>query len=207
MANPILLNIPESFETERLLIRVPRAGDGPELNAAILETFEDLQPWMPWAKERPSVEKSEENSRRAYSLFLAREDITLRLIHKVSGKILGSSGLHPRDWMLPKFETGYWCRKQFQGQGYITEAVKGILKFGFETVGAKRIEICCDSTNRPSITVAERVGMKREGELRNYSLGMDGTSRNMIVFGLTDGDWKALRPNAVLSREVWELPT
>ena len=72
MANPILLDIPESFETERLLIRVPRAGDGPELNAAVLETFEGLQPWMPWAKERPSVEKSEENSRRAYSFPVAR---------------------------------------------------------------------------------------------------------------------------------------
>lgn len=139
MPSPILLDIPESFETERLLIRVPRAGDGPELNAAVLETFDELQKWMPWAKERPSVEKSEENSRRAYSQFLTREDITLRLIHKATGKILGSSGLHPRDWGIPKFEIGYWCRKQFQGQGYITEAVKGILRFGFETVGAKRM--------------------------------------------------------------------
>lgn len=191
MANPILLDIPESFETERLLIRVPRPGDGPALNAAILETFENLQPWMPWASQRPSVEKSEENSRRAYSMFLSREDITLRLIHKASGMFLGSSGLHPRDWTVPKFEIGFWCRKHFEGQGYITEAVHGILRFGFETVGAKRIEVRCDSTNRRSIGVAERVGMKREGELRHDSVGMDGTLRNMIVFALTDRDWRS----------------
>ena len=123
-------------------------------------------------------------------MFLCREDITLRLIHKATGKILGSSGLHPRDWAIPKFEIGYWGRKQFQGQGYITEAVKGILRLGFETVGARRIEIRCDSINRRSIGVAERVGMKKEGELRNNSLGTDGTPRNLVVFALTEGDWR-----------------
>lgn len=116
MTNPILLDIPEALETERLLIRVPRPGDGPAMNAAVLETFENLQPWMPWAQERPSVEQSEENSRKAYSKFLVRRDITLRLIHKESGLFLGSSGLHPRDWAVPKFEVGYWCRKRFERQ-------------------------------------------------------------------------------------------
>lgn len=105
--SPILRDIPEQFETERLIIRVPRAGDGPGLNAAVIETFDELAFWMPWARERPGVEKSEENSRKAYSLFLAREDITLRLIHKESGLFLGSSGLH---------ETGR-CRNLRWGTG------------------------------------------------------------------------------------------
>ncbi len=192
MTSPILLEIPEAFETERLLIRVPRPGDGPALNAAILETFEDLRPWMPWAQERPTVEKSEENSRKAYSSFLIRDDITLRLIHKESGLFLGSSGLHPRDWAVPKFEIGYWCRKRFERQGYMTEAVSGILRFGFETMGARRIEVRCDSINQRSIRVVERVGMKREGELRHDCVGMDGTIRNMTIFALTDVDWADL---------------
>ena len=190
MPSPILRDIPEQFETERLIIRVPRPGDGPGLNAAVIETFDELALWMPWANKRPSVEKSEENSRKAYSLFLSREDITLRLIHKESGLFLGSSGLHPRDWDVPKFEIGYWCRKRFLGEGYITEAVRGILRFGFETVGAKRIEVRCDSTNERSIRVAERARMKREGELANDSVGMDGSLRNRVVFGMTDQDWQ-----------------
>jgi RimJ/RimL family protein N-acetyltransferase len=106
---------------------------------------------------------------------------------------LGSSGLHPRDWSVPKFEIGYWCRKRFVGKGYITEAVRGILRFGFETVGAKRIEIRSDSSNERSIRVAERVGMEREGELANDHPGMDGSLRNRVVFGLTDGDWMKMR--------------
>src|SRR4051812_23387470 len=137
MSSPILRDIPEQFETERLIIRVPRTGDGPGLNAAVIETFDELALWMPWARERPGVEKSEENSRKAYSLFLAREDITLRLIHKESGLFLGSSGLHPRDWSVPKFEIGYWCRKRFLGRGILRGGGGGFLGFGFGRGGGR----------------------------------------------------------------------
>jgi RimJ/RimL family protein N-acetyltransferase len=190
MAAPILSDIPESFETDRLLIRVARPGDGAEVNAAILETFDDLHAWMPWAAERPTVAQTEEYCRRAYSQFILREDFALRLIHKESGVLLGSSGLHPRDWAVPAFEIGYWCRKRFEGQGHISEAVRGILKFGFETFAARRIEIRCDARNDRSIRVAERVGMNREGEFRNHMRAPDGSLRSTFVFAMTDEDWK-----------------
>ena len=35
MKPPILMDFPESFETERLLILSPLPGDGPEMNAAV----------------------------------------------------------------------------------------------------------------------------------------------------------------------------
>ncbi|HLR62964.1 MAG TPA: hypothetical protein VK097_11090 [Lentibacillus sp.] len=38
--NPILLDIPEQFETERLLLRAPQSGDGVMVNKAIRESFE-----------------------------------------------------------------------------------------------------------------------------------------------------------------------
>jgi ribosomal-protein-serine acetyltransferase len=40
------MDFPESFETERHLIRSPLPGDGPELYAAIRESIEELAPWM-----------------------------------------------------------------------------------------------------------------------------------------------------------------
>jgi RimJ/RimL family protein N-acetyltransferase len=201
MDKPILRDIPESFETERMVIRVPRAGDGPGLNEAVLETFEALHQCMPWAKERPSVQQSEENSRLAYAEFLSRKDLILRLIDKTSGLFVGSSGLHVRDWNIPCFEVGYWCRTRFERQGYITEAVRGILRFGFDTLAARRIEIRCDSTNQRSIRVAQRVGMIREAELRNGLMGMDGTVRNLTLFAMTDQDWQALSNGAGAVRE------
>jgi hypothetical protein len=49
---PILRDFPESFETERLLIRCPMPGDGAEVYAAVSESLDELRPWMPWARER-----------------------------------------------------------------------------------------------------------------------------------------------------------
>ncbi len=51
MGPPIMRDFPESFETERLVIRSPMPGDGPELYAAVRESMEDLPPWMPWPAE------------------------------------------------------------------------------------------------------------------------------------------------------------
>ena len=75
---------------------------------------------------------------------------------------------------MPKFEIGYWCSTRFSGQGYTTEAVRGIAALAFEALGAKRVEIRCDPLNRLSARVAERAGFRLQGELRNDALGTDG---------------------------------
>jgi hypothetical protein len=56
MKPPILMDFPESFETERLLIRSPLPGDGHELHAAVRESIDELTPWMPWPKEHRTVD-------------------------------------------------------------------------------------------------------------------------------------------------------
>lgn len=192
MTDPILLDIPESFETERLLIRVPRPGDGPAANAAVSESLESLRAWMPWAKEAPSVDESETYARRSRARFLTREDVPFWLIDKASGLILGASGLNRPDWDVPKFEIGYWCRTRFAGQGLISEAVAGVLRLAFQNLNARRVEVRCDSLNQRSLRVAERVGMRREAELKNFRLGIDGTIRNELIFALTDEDWRQM---------------
>ncbi|CDN43365.1 GNAT family N-acetyltransferase [Paenibacillus sp. P22] len=53
----ILLSIPESFESERLLIRAPLRDDGAAVNEAVKESSEELRPWMPWAKLRRTSPK------------------------------------------------------------------------------------------------------------------------------------------------------
>lgn len=184
----ILRDFPESFETERLLVRSPMSGDGPEFNAAKLESFEELRPWMPWARKESTVEESEEDVRRARTRFLTREDLMLLLFLKGTDTLVGSSGLHHMDWEVPKFEIGYWCRARFAERGYITEAVRGIAVFAFKELGARRVEIKSDSRNERSVKVAERTGFRLEGELRNDHRATDGTLRNTLVFSLTPED-------------------
>ena len=184
MMSPILRDFPESFETKRLLIRAPLPGGGAELNAAILESLDELRPWMPWVQPIPTIEDSEKYCWQGHANFLARRDLPLQLFLKDSGVFVGGSGLHPKDWTVPKFEIGYWCRTRFQGQGYITEAVRGITHFGFEMLGAKRIEIRCDARNMRSRHVAERAGYRLEVELQNDSLSPSGELRNTLIFAM-----------------------
>jgi hypothetical protein len=100
MIKPILRDFPDQFETERLIIRAPRIGDGKGMNEAILESLTELRQWMPWAKEAPSVEDSEENIRRAVARFQTREDLRLQLFLK-DGTFAGGSGLHRPNWDVP----------------------------------------------------------------------------------------------------------
>ena len=182
LMDALLLDFPESFESDRLTIRAPRPGDGVEINAAVRETFDDLKVWMPWAQQMPTLEESESYVRRAQCQFLAREELTLFLFLKGTNTMVGSSGLHRIDWDIPKFEIGYWCRKRFQGQGYITESTEAITAFAFETLGAKRVEIRCDSKNVRSQRIPDRLGFKLEGVLRNDSLSPSGELRDTLVF-------------------------
>jgi RimJ/RimL family protein N-acetyltransferase len=185
MKPPILMDFPESFETERLLIRSPLPGDGPELHAAVRESIEELTPWMPWPKELRTIDDSEASARRARVAFLQRSELRMHLYLKGTDTLVGSSGLQGIDWEVPKFEVGYWCRTRFTGRGYVSEAVRGITAFAFDALGARRVEIRCDSLNHPSVRVSQRAGFRLEGELHNNEVGTDGSAKDTLIFALT----------------------
>ena len=142
---------------------------------------------MPWPNEHRTVEDSEVSARRARVAFLERSELRLHLYLKGTDTLVGSSGLQRIAWEVPKFEIGYWCRTRFTGRGYTTEAVRAITAFAFDALGAKRVEIRCDSRNLPSARVAERAGFRLEGELHNNEVGTDGEPRNTLIYALTPG--------------------
>ena len=168
ISNPILLDIPETLETERLLLRVPRPGDGPMITAAIEESLEALSRWMPWAQGGQSSEKSEAVARQMSAAFIRRESLTYRLFRKEDGQFVGMCSLFNFDWEVPYGEIGYWQRTRLQGHGYITEAVNHLTQFAFETLGFQRIEIRCEGTNERSAAVALRAGYRLEVRMRNH---------------------------------------
>ncbi|SFJ08372.1 GNAT family N-acetyltransferase [Thermoflavimicrobium dichotomicum] len=187
---PILRDFPHQFETERLLIRLPLPGDGVYVNEAIHESLDHLKPWMLWAQNPPTIEETEINVRQAHCHFLERVDLRFHLFEKKTKRFIGSSGLHQIDWNIPKFEIGYWCRVSESGKGYITEAVRGLTVFAFEILGAKRVEIRCDERNIRSRKVAERLGYRLEGVLRNHRLAVDDRLENTCVYAMTPDDFR-----------------
>jgi RimJ/RimL family protein N-acetyltransferase len=179
----ILRDIPNSFESERLLIRAPRPGDGAMVNAAVLDSLAELRPWMVWAQQTPTVDDNERYTREAHIRFLKREELPLLLFLKGTEILVGSAGLHNINWNVPKFEIGYWARTPYAGQGYITEAVAAITEFAFTTLGANRVEISCDAKNERSAAVARRGGFPLEGTLRNEDrCPMTNELRDTLVF-------------------------
>jgi RimJ/RimL family protein N-acetyltransferase len=191
--NPILRDFPDHFETERLLIRSPRPGDGAMLYEAVVESLEELKPWMPWAHQTITPEAEEGVARRMHADFLKREDLPLFLLHKQTGAFIGGSGLHRIDWSVPRFEIGYWVRSPCQGKGYITEAVWGITQFAFEKLFAERVEIRMDNRNERSWRVAERLQFTLEGIHRHDARGVYSELRDTRVYALIRDEWLARR--------------
>lgn len=187
-ANPILLNLPDQIETERLVMRAPRAGDAPAIHAAIQESLAHLQPWMPWARADETVDDLETFLRSMAARFIMREDLPLMLWRKSDGLYVGGSGLHRMDWSVPCFEIGYWVRASLEGMGYITEAVNGITQFAFDTLAAERLEIRCDTRNLRSAAVAKRAGYRLDGTLRRDSRDPKGELRDTFVFSKIRGE-------------------
>ncbi len=187
--NPILLDLPEQIETERLVLRSARAGDGAMLAEAIQESLAALKPWMPWANMDVSAEAEEMVARRSYARFQTREDFVFLLFDKATSKLAGGSGLHRIDWDVPRFEIGYWVRTSFAGKGYISETVNALTEFAFKTLRAERVEIRMDDLNRASWRVAERCNFTLEGTLRSDALAVNGTLRNTRVYSKIRSEW------------------
>ena len=186
-------DVPESFETERLLIRTPRPGDGPEFNAAILESLAGIRQWLGYYLDgAPTVADSEAFVREAHARFLLRENFMLLAFHKATGRLAVSSGLHKPNWRVPSFEIGYWCRTSFQHQGYVTEAVTGIADFAVRVFGAQRLVIMCDVENGASAAVARRAGFALEGTLRCHGRNVTGNLRDTYVFAQVRRDGSTL---------------
>ena len=186
--NPILLDVHTPITTQRLQLRHPKPGDGKAINEAVLESFDELHEWMPWAEKRPSIDDSEEYARRAYASWILREDLILLILDKNTNELVGSTGLHKIKWEIPSFEIGYWARKSFTGQGFITEAVNALTLFTFKTLNAKRVEIRCDEENDRSSKIPKNLGFNLEGILRNEDRksGNPQNLRNTLVFSRLD---------------------
>jgi RimJ/RimL family protein N-acetyltransferase len=173
---PILIDFPETIESQRLIIRGLKHGEGAMMNAAIVESLPELNRWVGWVHPVPTPEDSEEFVRTAISNWLLRKLTTLAIFTKDSGRFVGCTGFHAIDWDIGKFETGYWVRSSEAGKGYITEAMRAATKFAFEHLKARRLEIRCDAENLKSKAIPERLGFKLEGRFAEFNKRFDDNS-------------------------------
>jgi len=184
--DPLLIDVPERIETERLILRCPQPGDGAVVNEAVRESLDALRPFMPWAQASPSLDESELVCRRAQGRFRLREDLVLSMFERApdgsEGCYVGGTGLHRILWDVRRFEIGYWCRTSRTGNGFVTEAVHALNRVAFDRLRARRVEVRMDANNESSRRVAERAGFTFEGVLRGDSLTPTGEVRDTCVY-------------------------
>jgi RimJ/RimL family protein N-acetyltransferase len=181
----LLLDIPETLETERLVLRATRAGQGGVINAAFLESHAQLRPWMPWAAEVQSLEAAEKHCREEQAKWHARQELDFCFFRKPGERFVGKGGLHTIEWTVPKFEIGYWIRTSCASDGFATEATLGLVALARDRLGARRLEITSDVRNAPSRRVAEKSGFVLEGIHRNSRRDAAGELADSCMYART----------------------
>ena len=80
------------------------------------------------------------------------------LWEQASGHYIGDICLMPKP--DHSAEIGYYLAPEAEGHGYAREALAGVVGFGFQTVGARRLTIRCYQDNPRAHAVAEAVGFQ-----------------------------------------------
>jgi RimJ/RimL family protein N-acetyltransferase len=111
----------------------------------------------------------------------------LALERKEDGRVIGLVGLIRRDHR--QGEVGWALAAEYRGQGYATEAARALIDFGFAYLGLHRIHADTNSDNLSSLRVMERLGMRREAQLRE-AVCSDGKWVDRVIYGILAGEWR-----------------
>ena len=180
---PILLEFPEKFETERLELSIYENGDGAEFYQLLQTNFDHLAEEVSDVHELKSIVDAEEYVRYKRVAWLSRQRLVPKIVVKSTGEMVGQLWIEPH-WNRGIFEIGYFLGEKFQGNGYITEAVKHISEFLFTELKAEKLEIHTKVTNPQSIGVAHRCGFIQEAQIRKRSRTNAGEPVDLLYFGL-----------------------
>ncbi len=120
----------------------------------------------------------------------ARDWITRHTEGRSQGKeiVVGSVGMKDIDQEHSHAEMGFWIGVDWWRQGYATEAAEAVLQFGFETLKLNRIHAHHMLRNPASGRVLEKIGMKREGILRER-VRKWGVFEDVAVLSVLRKEW------------------
>ena len=146
------------IETERLLLRRSRPEDASTISAYRSDpNVNRQQGWDRTDLEGVLADIVEMSGRSpgepgGWVQFTVEE--------RKGGRIVGDVGLSVADGEPGVIKVGYTIDPAFQGLGYATEAIRALVAYAFETLGAELVRAHASAENAPSIRVAEKVGMR-----------------------------------------------
>lgn len=141
-----------------------RDGMSPADSQALISAF------MTWQADRPR-----------YKWQLA---ITLA----ATGELIGNVGVRREVPDQPVADLGYELAPRHWGHGYATEAAAAMRDWAFSHFGIVRLHAHCITDNTASYNVLEKLGMCREGLLRDH-VYQKGRSWDVLLYGLLREEW------------------
>lgn len=96
---------------------------------------------------------------------------------------MGTCGYHNWNRKHAKAEIGYELSIQSWGKGLMSEALKEMIAYGFESMNLNRIEAVVYPENGASIRTLEKQGFKKEGLLEEYAFFRD-VYQDLLMFSL-----------------------
>ncbi|MDE2048731.1 MAG: GNAT family N-acetyltransferase [Betaproteobacteria bacterium] len=181
---PVLLDLPDSLLGSDVILRPYRAGDGAEFFRTLDRDRADILQWVPWGGRYNTADEAEDYVRRMHAKWVTREALILGIWHR-DGTYLGGTGFHGFDWAVPSLEFGYWAGTHARGRGWMTQAIRLLLQFGADVLGAERQWATVDTRNTASIALLERCGCVREAHLRHDCRDPQGQLRDTYLYALT----------------------
>jgi RimJ/RimL family protein N-acetyltransferase len=190
---PYLLDLPDEWPGERIILRRWRDADVQPLYDAIMASKEHIGRWLPWPQSYHSIDDAYQFIRGNSGHWSIHKHIGTGIWRREDSALLGSVGVSVRDWAVPAFELGYWLGQAHEGKGYVSESVRVMTRFLFEELHAERVMIRCDARNIRSKAIPERLGFTFEGCLRRDSRGTDGEIRDTLVYAMIPDEYQRIR--------------
>lgn len=117
-----------------------------------------------------------------------RSRFVFAIILKESGEMIGAGEFNIRDYTNRVGEIGYIVNPKYWGMGFATEVAKLLITYGINDLNMHRIFATCDPINIASSRVLDKVGMIKEGRLRENLLIKDGW-RDSLLYGILEQEW------------------
>jgi len=152
---------------------------------------ERLRRWLPWLDGTRGVADTEAFLASTLEQFAQGRGFQAGIWREGAG-LLGVVGMHPIDRGNRQGSLGYWLGSGSEGQGIMTRACRAVLAEAFDGYGLHRMEIRAATGNASSCALAERLGFRREGVVRDAEWLYDHFVDH-AVYGLLEDEWRAQR--------------
>jgi [ribosomal protein S5]-alanine N-acetyltransferase len=172
------------FASARIVLRRAEEKDAKDLLA--LYSDESVVQFLPLDLFL-STEDAKEEMRWYEQIFQNQSGIRWMIEDKQLKKVIGTCGFLNYEKKHNRMEIGYDLAPEFWGQGFMPEALKLIIEFGFSKMRINKIEAKVEPKNKASIRLLEKLGFQKEGLLRQHEFEK-GNYIDLLVFSKLSSD-------------------